>query len=454
MKRKTCLFFALLGFCQITYGQIITTIMGDGSIGYAGQGNGGPATVARTRGASGITVDGSGNIYICESYSNTVRKIDNSGVVNAFAGTGVAGFSGDGAQATDAKINFPIGVVVDKKGNVYFDDALNFRIRKVDPSGIISTVAGIGSAPFSGDGGPATAAGFGGGGTEMCIDVIGNIYFAAGNRIRKIDTYGIISTYAGNGLTGNTGDGGPATAATFGSRIGQISLDKSGNMYVATGGSTASAVIRKINATHTISTIAGTGPAGFSGDAGPATAARLSGNVYGVYPDNCGNVYIADYSNNRIRMVDGHGIISTVAGDGTGAYSGDGGPASAAKFHLPGVLYLYKNSLYLSDDSNYCVRYIHMDTCKSVLDVSSVNGKKLGVRIFPNPCSGMFTISGLSRTDEIAQIVMTNMLGIRVKEFTITTNKETELTTDLPSGVYMVSIITSEGRHVERVVVE
>ena len=451
MKSLFTILFLLVCCCCVQ-AQIITTIAGNGTIGYSG--DGGPATNASLRVVTAVMPDGNGNLYISDASNNKIRKVDAAGIITTIAGSGVgmssSGFSGDGSPATDAKLSYPYFLAMDKKGILYFSDNSNRRVRKIDAAGIITTFAGNGLA-YSGDGGPATAAGFGTGSWGLCFDKIGNLYIATGNRIRKVDTFGIISTYAGTGIPGNTGDNGPATAATL-SIIGQIELDAAGNMYVSTINSNGGR-IRKISASGIITTYAGAGANGYSGDGGPATVAQLN-SAGAVFPDKCGNVYIADGGNNRIRMVDGHGYIHTFAGTGIPGYSGDGGVAASATFNGLGGLYIDENSnIYIVDGNNYCVRYVKMDSCKNVVEVKSLASRR-GNIVYPNPNTGTFTLNVLSNSNEVAHVIVTNMLGSKVKEFTITTNKEQELTTNLPSGVYMLSIITSDGRHVERVVVE
>ncbi len=283
-----------------------------------------------------------------------------------------------------------------------------------------------------------------------------------GTRILKVDTFGTLTIYAGNGVGGYTGDGGAATAAGIGSN-GQIAIDADNNMYIAEASSTHS-IIRKINAAGIISTVAGNGSKGFSGDGGPATAAKLN-EASGVFPDNCGNFYISDLYNNRIRKVDGHGIINTIAGNGYGAggppsnggYSGDGGPALAAELYSPGIIYLDKNSnIYIADVYNYRVRKITMDSCKSVMGVASPGlskGEEV-LSVFPNPNSGTFTINVLSNVAEKVDVVITNVVGVRVKELSLVTNREQEVKLNVPAGVYFISAATPNGKIIKRILVD
>lgn len=271
-------------------------------------------------------IDASGNYYIADN-SDKIRKVDAAtGIINVYAGNGTAGFGGDGGAATSANLNNPSGVAIDAAGNIYISDRDNHRIRKVTAAtGIISTIAGTGTAGFSGDGGAATSAQIARP-TGIAVDGSGNIYFAdfTNNRIRKITPGGIISTVAGYTATGAySGDGGPATsadlnihaAAPTGTNSSAVAVDAAGNFYIADAGNHR---IRKVTvSTGVITTVAGTGTAGFNGDGISATTADLS-TPRGVFVDGSGNIYIADRSNNRIRKVDaGTGLINTIAGNGT-----------------------------------------------------------------------------------------------------------------------------------------
>jgi hypothetical protein len=256
---------------------------------------------------------------------------NNAIIIDTVAGNGSWGYSGDGGPATEAMLSYPRGVAVDASGNIYIADLYNHRIRKVDTSGIITTVAGNGDEGYSGDGGPATEAmldfPFG-----VAVDASGNIYIGDTHnyRIRKVDTSGIITTVAGNGAWGYSGDGGPATEAMLDFPC-DVAVDASGNLYI---GDVYNQRIRKVDTSGIINTVAGNGSWGYSGDGGPATEAQLHG-PFGVTVDASGNLYIADYDNQRIRKVDTSGIITTVAGNGSRGYSGDGGPATDAMLNHP-----------------------------------------------------------------------------------------------------------------------
>jgi sugar lactone lactonase YvrE len=491
----------------------ISTVAGNGGFGSAG--DGGPATKASLRGADGVSVDPFGNIFIADTLDSVIRKVDTAGIIHTVAGNHTSGFSGDGGPATSAALDFPFSVVADGSGNVYIADTNNRRIRKVDATGTIQTYAGTGGFGNTGSGGPATAAGIGppsvlhlGGGKiylstgldviwtvnlktsiidivagngragyngdgqtalstsltqpyGMALDGAGGFYVAdsGNNRVRHINSSQIVSTVAG----GNVGDGGPATQASLNfsntSEFLHFTFDPSGNLYVADVGDCR---VRKVSPAGTITTFAGTGICGYSGDGGPATSATLfapqavaadgSGNVYiadtgnevirkvdstgtittfvavlisngaatsarslalavdlsgnlyasdgffavwkitpggamsvvagslfnvgyngdgipatqawlfipiGLAVDGAGNLFIADWLNDRIRKVDTNGMISTVAGNGTFGFSGDGGPGtSAALFEPTDVAVDTKGNIYIADWINFRIRVV------------------------------------------------------------------------------------------------
>ncbi|MFI5112212.1 MAG: choice-of-anchor D domain-containing protein [Terriglobales bacterium] len=340
---------------NITLAPVITTVAGNGSYSYSG--DNGPATIAGLYIPLGVAVDSAGNLYIADLSNNRIRKVDTSGTITTVAGggSGCPGQTdsvGDGCPATSAALNDPAGVAVDSAGNLYIAEENN-RIRKVDASGTITTVAGNGTAGYSGDGGPATSAKlsypYG-----VAVDRAGNLYIADvyNNRVRKVDASGIITTVAGNGTGGYSGDGGPAISAELYPQ--GVAVDSAGNLYIGDSNN----LIRKVDASGVITTVAGNGTPGYSGDNGPATSAQLY-DPYGVAVDSAGNLYIADQRNQRIRKVDASGTITTVAGDGTEGYGGDNGPATSAELDYPhGVAVDSAGNLYIADAFNNRIRKV------------------------------------------------------------------------------------------------
>ncbi len=325
----------------------IYTVAGTGVSGYSG--DGGPALSADLNSPYGVSVDTSGNVYIADTGNCVIRKVDSSGKIMTIAGNGNYGYDGDGVPATSAALQSPNRVVADGTGNFYIADFYNNRIRKVDTSGTITTVAGTGMQGYNGDGIPATTAQLSNP-AAVAVDASGNIYIADtwNNRIRKIDSSGTISSIAGTGFGGVLGDGGPATSAQVNEPEG-IAVDRSGNVYIVDYGNSK---IRKIDASGAINTIAGTGTPGFSGDGGAATAAFLN-QPTGVAVDFVGNVYVADNQNGRVRKVNTSGTITTIAETGMPVFSGNGGSSSPAELFFPeDVAVDSAGQVYIADYNN------------------------------------------------------------------------------------------------------
>jgi len=333
--------------------QTITTFAGNGygaglGTGVGGySGDGGQATLAELWFPGGIATDRMGNVYIADEGNNRLRKVDTAGIITTIAGNGSVFFSGTG-PATAAQL--AVGdVALDSAGNMYI--ASYYRICKINTSGIVTSVAGNGINGYAGDGGPATAAELGNLG--MACDMAGNLYLADANRIRKVNhSTGIITTIAGNGTAGVSGDGGPASAAEL-NGPGSISVDDSANIYISDGER-----IREINTSGIISTIAGSATYGFYGDGGPATAAEFKG-IWKIAFDGAHNLYIADELNNRIRKINTAGIITTIAGNGTWGYTGDGDSAISAELRYPVSVALDDSgNVYIGDQGNNVTRKI------------------------------------------------------------------------------------------------
>ena len=541
MKTLTLAFASICFFATASFAQVINTCAGDGPGTYGTDGV--AATLTSLNTPSGVAVDAAGNIYIADYGNNRIRKVDLAGIITTIAGTGVGGFGGDNGPATAAQILGPRGIAVDAAGNVFFSDANN-RIRQINSAGIVSTVAGSNAVGgYGGDGAPATLARlnlpWG-----IAVDAAGNIYIAdqMNNRIRKVNTTGIISTITGTGIAFGGGDGGPATAAQVQFPLG-VAVDAIGNVFIADNGNNR---IRKINTSGVINTIAGSPTYGYSGDGGPASAAKLY-YPKAVATDNVGNIYIADVNNNCIRKINTLGNIYTITGNGTAGFSGDGGPATGAKLdQATGIAVSSTGAIFIADNNNNRVRVItapshnpsfagghrqainlcpigitkSLDTVLAINDIDvgqtetltlisgplhgtaivSYSGTSIGaviiptaltytatagytgtdsikVRVFdgtgadtttiiikmgcitgvrptgkstgdrliiyPNPNTRLFSLTVPSVLEEQARVVITSAGGAKVKETTLTTNKPMDMNLEVPPGIYFISA-TSE----------
>jgi len=520
-----CILLCCLGSVQA---QIITTIAGIGPSGPSGSfsGDGGPATSAGLFHPAGIAVDSAGVVYFADGGNDRVRMVKN-GIITTIAGNGYSVDTGDGGPATNAGLASPIGLAIDRHHNNIYVTTSSF-VRKIDTAGIITDFAGNGSFGYSGDGGQATAGQIGGA-IGVAVDRENNVYIAEngdGNYIRKVDSTGIITTIAGNGITGYSGDGGPATNAEFNYILG-VAADRKGNVYVS---DFYNYCIRKIDSTGIISTFAGDTITGYSGDGGPATAAELGG-INGISVDTTGNVYVTDYVNNRIRRVSiSNGIIASIAGDGpaipAGGFGGDGGPATLASLFAPsGTAVAANGNLYIADARNNRIRLVTLpqiaitaipgdticigkaDTFMATVTNDAIapicqwrlNGDSVGSDtvyipdtlhngdvvsciltyvfgdtlttysnsiivtvkdcttgvnnvvaneqeiVFPNPNDGTFTLTLPANTSEPARITITNMLGEQIKEIVTATNDPLTIQLDAPAGVYFINAVSSHG---------
>jgi uncharacterized protein (TIGR03437 family) len=337
-------------------------------------------------------VDSAGNLYIADSGNNVVRKVSNN-VISTVAGNQTPGFSGDNGSPTSAQLNAPYGVAVDSAGNLYIADSANNVIRKV-ANGLIVTVAGNGTPGYTGDHGQATSAQLSTP-NGVAVDSAGNLYISdfGNNVIRKVAN-GVITTVAGNGGYGYTGDNGPAIIADLYQPVG-IAVDSAGNLYIA---DSVNSRIRKVSTSGTITTVAGDGTAGFTGDGSTATSAELN-EPLGVAVDSAGNIYVADTFNNRIRKVS-NGIVTTIAGTGAGSYSGDGGTGTNATLFQPaGVAVDSAGNLYFADYANNRVRVLTQASCTysvgSTSLVAPASGGYFTLSIQAAGSSCFWTVSGL-----------------------------------------------------------
>ena len=319
----------------------IVTIAGTGVAGDSG--DGGPATAAMIDPSFGtIAFDASGALYFADGDASSIRRIGIDGTISTFAG-----------PATGAAFVAPAGVAIDAAGDMYVADLGAGRIWKVDPSGTITSIAGTGVVGSSGDEGPATEAEIGASG--IAIGPHGDLYFDDLNRYRTIDPAGDIHAFAGTGTPGFSGDGGPATKATFSTEIVGEAADRVGNVYL---GDHINFRIRKVDPTGIITTVAGSGAEGYSGDGGPALEADL-GTPHGVAVDTEGAFYFTDdFDSSTIRKVDSAGIISTIAGLQTAGFSGDCGPATAAQLSHPNMVAVNAGVVYIVDNGNGRIRMV------------------------------------------------------------------------------------------------
>ena len=405
---------------------------------FAGQnglfGEGYPAVNAELTFPLNLTTDAAGNVYLADIYNHRVRMINAStGKITTVAGAGISGyedaFSGDGGAATLAHIYYPSAVAVDAAGNLYICDQDNQRIRKVSSSGIISTIAGNGTVGYAGNGTSALTAEFHYP-TGIAVDAAGNVYVCDNNnhRVRKINTSGTITTLAGNGVAGYNGDGIPATMAQL-NYPADVAVDAMGNVYLSDQGNNR---IRVIDTTGVINTIAGDGTPGNSGDGGPAIAAQLW-IPQGIKIDNAGNIFIADNGNNTIRMVSAAGIITTLAGSGSRGFSGDGGPAISATLNNPsGVAVDLMGNVYIADGGNNRVRKVNI----SSLSVTVTKAGLSGVLVYPNPTKGTINIINAANSE----VVVNDVTGREVMRASLTNAKETVDVNSFAAGVYLLQV--------------
>ena len=448
--------------------QYINTFAGTGDLpGYSGDNN--PAIYAQLYGPSDLAFDDTGNLYITDFINQVIRKVDPLGTITTIVGSGLGagtagggGFSGDSGPALLADLNGPFALAIDHSGNIIFADGYNHVVRKVTPAGIITTIAGDHTtAGYFGDGGPAVSSKLNNP-VGIAIDKIGNIYIADdhNNVIRKIDTFGVISTVAGNDTAGFAGDHGPATAAELRLPIG-VGLDTAGNLYIADSHNNR---IRRVDAvTGIITTVAGQDTAGYSGDLGLAVGAALD-TPERVNFDDSNNLYISDYYNNVIRKVNAiTGVITTVAGNGYGAgsggtlggYSGDDSLAVNAMMALPqGVAFDPFHRMYIADRGNSVVRIV--GNSPGALAAHNIRVPVTAAfSVYPNPAiGGSFRVLLSSDRAEQAQLTITNVVGETVKTMTVATNKPADVLLAEPAGVYFVAAATSGGRWVKKVIVE
>ncbi len=430
------LLFLLLFLPVFARAQTITTVAGNGAA--ANTGDGGPASDASINAPAFNVIDRYGNMYVSTvDRGFSVRKISATGIITTVAGSagGLSGFSGDGGPATNALFGGPGSIAVDTAGNIYVCDVFNSRVRKITVStGVVTTIAGNDTTGYSGDGNPAVHASLNRA-NGICVDRRGNIFICdqSNNRVRKIDAAGIITTVAGTGVSGYNGDGRADTTEI--SDPFSACSDPFGNVYFCDAGNS---MLRMLDTLGFIHTIAGTGASGNSGDGGPATAAALT--PLGVAMDLQSNIYISSSSitANFVRMIDTSGIITTLAGALASGFSGDGGPADSARLNWPlGLATDPCGYLYICDYNNYRIRKVTFPAC---IDVAvPVQPGKLELSVYPNPATTQITVSS---SENINSVAITNLLGQIAYLQTAPANCQL-IHLDvaaLPSGIYLVKV--------------
>lgn len=450
------LLLLLIVFCLRGNAQIITTVAGNGyDTGSEGgdTGNGGLATNAELNEPYAVGVDAFGNIYIPDYALGYLRKVNTNGIITAFAGIGISAHSGDGGQATAAGIGTAMAITTDIIGNVYFvEQDTGYYIRKISTNGTITTIGGNGSNVYSGDNGAATNAGLGYS-LGIAIDNVGNLYISdiTHHRIRMINTNGIISTIAGTGTAGYTGDGGIAINAE---------LNGPGGIAIANSTSETSPSpciyftdmnnnrIRMISANGIISTVGGTGTAGYSGDGGNATSAMLKSPA-GLCTDNNGNIYVADNNNNRVRMITTNGMISTIAGNGIQGYTGDGGLAINAELYgAVGIAMNPDGNLFIADPWDNVIREIIGAAPAGIRTYNTLNAD---FSIYPNPTGLVIHVQVSGIIEQSTVIEVTDVLGNTViPHAAFNTPHSTLDVSGLPPGIYFVHIGSSTQKFVKQ----
>ncbi len=432
----------LLAFCTTANAQIITTIAGIGGIDTTcGRYGRVPAISCGFDDMRGIIADRYGNYYIADRSCGIVFKIDTAGYIAIFAGGGTS--MAVGIPATDAVLSYIVDVAVDDTGNVYLPDAANYRLLKVNVhTNIISIIAGTGVFGYSGNGGPATAAQINYI-SGISIDKKNNIYVCDNFRIRKVNSAGIITTIAGTGVGGYNGDGIPATIAQIyvnSSDVHRPVADTNGNVYIP---DQQNFRVRKIDTFGIIHTIAGTGSSSYNGDGISASAAELL-DPTGVLVDKNNNIYINDRSGYRVRKINTAGIISTIAGTSVLGYGLDGQLAYLSQLCIPNsICNDTAGNMYIAD----CYRIRKISAADDVKNVIN----KMNIEILPNPNKGVFTVKLPDEDREGIQIKITNSLGETIPFVYKARDTRVELTINELKGIYFLNIRTQKNNYTNKI---
>jgi len=436
MKNLYACILLIISLPAFVNAQIITTIAGNDSAGYKGDGL--YASYALLNDPMGIMVDKSGEIYIADAGNKRIRKIDVYGDMHTIAGNGKFSHTGDGNTATSASICTPVCIKSDISGNLYFAEdsgtisGLHFGwVRKIDKDGIITTIAGNGMAGYGGDGGPATLAKFNSI-SDLALDKKGNIYVAdnLNKRIRRIGIDGIITTIAGDGSGYYNGEGISATSAGL-LNIAGIAFDNHENLFISDLGNRR---IRKVDSTGIITTVAGNGSFDYTGDYGPATNAGVY-DPMNIAIDSEGNIFFGDYFFNRIRKVSSAGIITTIAGTGVIGNNGDDGPALEARLTTPiGIAVDGRGNIYFSNRYANSIRKIWSPSVRS----NAYNHNNDNINIQPNPTTGELFI----KSPDKVSVKVYNIVGQLVTQGV---NTDRISIASFPAGMYLVKLYDEQG---------
>jgi hypothetical protein len=429
--KKILLLLALLPL--LARGQIIVTVAGTGAEGFNGDGM--AATATKLWNPDAMTMDRAGNLYFNDGNNVRLRKVSPAygGTITTIAGNGISGTTNDGVPATSTGC-YTVDIAIDKHGNFFLADYNEHKIRKITTDGIIRTYAGTGTSGYNGDGIPATTAQIH---TPMgvAVDDTGNVYVtdALNYRIRKIDTFGIITTIAGNGVAGYCPDGGRADTASL-LDVRSIRFGFDGRLYF-----TANARIRTIMPDGTISTLGGNGTYGYSGDGGPAVEAKI--HPVAVWIDSFSNIFLAEAFSNRVRKIGIDGIINTIAGTGVPEYGGDWGDPLLAKVNGPsGIVVTANGDVFFADRRNHRIRMI----TTHVTEVAQQTIVGSGFAVYPNPATGSITVAMPQTTGATATISICNAYGQLMTTVQTCTNAATTLPTHWPPGIYFVTARTTQ----------
>jgi Secretion system C-terminal sorting domain len=457
---------------------IITTVTGIPNIsGFSG--DNGLATLAKLNNPTAVSIDTNGNLFISDQTNARIRKVDiSTGIITTICGTGTLGYNGDNILATSAQINDVLDICFDKFGNLFLADYYNNRIRKINTLGIISTYAGNGIGGYSGEGGLADTSMINGP-TGVCTDDTGNLYIACSDaRIMKVHFLsGIISTYAGNGIWGNFGDSGLAINANI--YPYSITFDKFSNLFIGEAhGGTLGDRIRKVDSAGIITTVCGTGIAGYFGDSGLASTAQIN-NPTGVTTDQCGNLYIADDWNHRIRKVWFNTdtlpqVNATITPNDTVVTGTQVTTTATATNHGTITSYQWvKNGANASTNSAYTYTPVNGDSVYCIVTVRACTGRMYtdtttsihitvtgGARVnsitnsimhtYPNPVTHVLHVT----TTEPQHYVLHNLMGVAVLQGSVDKQNSIDMKA-IPSGIYLLQLTNTQGqREVVRVVKE